>query len=191
MTTEIIETTSDETVVETIDITQVVEVGPDTVEIIDLQLDTVLELLEQTEIVIEDNAETVCEELDVTEIVEVGEQGPIGPQGATGGIAANQTDTIVLASATGTIDFITLLDERSVKWFITVTDATNGLFAFGEVAAIHDGTIARWTHYAKIGEPLDYSIAVSISGLQMILEATNNEAVDLEFSVVRVKTDTV
>ncbi len=191
MTTEIIETSSDETVVETIDITQVVEVGPDTVEIIDLQLETVLELLEQTELVIEDNSETVCEELDVTEIVEVGEQGPIGPQGPTGGIAANQTDTIIGASNTGTIDFITLLDERSVKWFITVTDATNGLFAFGEVAAIHDGTVAAWTHYAKIGEPLDYSIAVSISGLQMILEATNNEAVDLEFSVVRVKTDTV
>jgi len=189
--TEIIETTSDETVVETIDITQVVELGPDSVEITDLQLETVLELLEETQIVIEDSDETIVEVIDETEIVEVGEQGPIGPQGPTGGIAANQTDTIIGASSTGTIDFITLLDERSVKWFITVTDAAGGLFAFGEVAAIHDGTVARWTHYAKIGEPLDYSIAVSISGLQMILEATNNEAVDLEFSVVRVKTDTV
>lgn len=191
MTTEVIETTSDETVVERIELTQIVELGPDTVEIIDLQLDTVLELLEETQIVIEDSDETIVEVIDETEIVEVGEQGPIGPQGATGGIAANQTDTIIGASTTGTIDFITLLDERSVKWFITVTDTINGLFAFGEVAAIHDGTVARWTHYAKIGEPLDFSIAVSISGLQMILEATNNEAVDLEFSVVRVKTDTV
>ncbi len=190
MTTEIVITGDDETVVEQVDVTEIVEIDCDTVEITDLQLDTVL-AEGITELVIDDNSETIVEVIDVTEILETNEQGPIGPQGLTGGIAANQTDTIILAGNTGTIDAVTFADIRSAKWFITVTDAINGLFAFCEVAAIHDGSIARWVHYAKIGEPLDYSVAVSISGLQMIIEATNNEAVDLEFSVVRIVTDVV
>ena len=190
MTTEIVITGNDETVVEQVDVTEIVEVDCDTVEITDLQLETVL-TEGITELVIADDSETVVEVVDVTEIIESAEQGPIGPQGPTGGIAANQTDTIVGASNTETIDAVTFADIRSAKWFITVTDATNGLFAFCEVAAIHDGSIARWVHYAKIGAALDYSVAVSISGIQMIIEATNNEAVDLEFSVVRIVTDVV
>jgi hypothetical protein len=128
---------------------------------------------------------------DNIKVVAGGVKGPQGDKGEDGGIAANQTDTLVAPAALETIDAVIAASKRSAKWFITVTDAVNGLFAFSEVASIHNGTVARWTHYAKIGDTLDYDVAVDISIGQLVLTATNNEAVSLEFSVVRVVTNVV
>lgn len=170
--------------------TEVVEVDCDTIEVIDGE--TILMEGEGEQVtVIEPDDRLVIVDDEATELVEDYIQGPPGPTGPEGGIAANQTDTLVLAGNTETIDMVLLGVKRSAKWFITATDNVNGLFAFSEVAAIHNDTTARWTHYAKIGDPLSYAIVVSIQGPQLTLVVTNNEAVSVEFSVVRVVTDIV
>ena len=72
-----------------------------------------------------------------------------------------------------------------------MTDSVNGLFAFSEVAAIHNGTTVFWTHYAKIGDSLNYTVSVLIQGLQVILTVKNDEAVNVEFSVLQIVTNVV
>lgn len=122
-----------------------------------------------------------------------GPEGPEGPQGPAGapGVADPQVDTVVTAGSTENINELLIATKRSVKWFVTCTDIANGIFACSEVAGIHNGTTAFWTHYAKIGGPLSYDVAVVVNGLQLELQATNNESGSVEFSVVRVVTDVV
>lgn len=188
MTIEVVVIEENETIIEEVIVTEVVEVDCDTIEIIDIQTDTILVEKEITEIVIVDDVETVIEVEDITEVVEVAEQGPIGPPG---GLTTNQENTIVGAGDAETIGTVALATKRSIKWFITVTDSVNGLFAFSEVAAIHNDTTVFWTHYAKVGDPLNYTVSVLIQGFQVILTVKNDEAVNVEFSVLQIVTNVV
>jgi hypothetical protein len=140
-----------------------------------------------------DSPVVVNVQLASANVITACQQGPEGPAGPIGppGVADPQVDTVVTSGSTEKINEVLLATKRSVKWFVTVTDSANGIFACSEVAGIHNGTTAFWTHYAKIGGPLNYNVAVVVNGPQLELEATNNESGSVEFSVVRVVTDVV
>ena len=84
-------------------------------------------------------------------------------------------------SATADVDFIDVNTVQAVKWLVTVYDATAVKAVAFEVFALHrNGSNPVHTIADKVGDvSINYSVDVVIVGTTMVLQVTNNEAVNL------------
>jgi len=174
--------TETETVCELVTQDQVTELlSVDNITYIDDVADVteIIESVEETEILSVAN---------VTEILESCTQGAIGPKG-NDGTAAQQINASVGVGASVIVDSLSVALNPSSKWIITALDAVGNKRRISEVVAIHNGTVAKHTHYGITGDLVPYSIDVFISGgLFFQLELTNNHSEVLDLKVLRLST---
>jgi len=123
---------------------------------------------------------------DVGDTGDTGDTGPVGPTGPSGAGASAPLRAYVPVSTTAVIESLSLSVYRSAKWIVTVTDRFNNKYRMGEVLAFHDGTDARFVHYAIFGDAVLYVTEVVIIGSDMVLRVTNADAVELVVDAVRV-----
>ena len=107
--------------------------------------------------------------------------------GAPGGVVSTAVAVTVTPSATENIDSVPVSVAQAVKWFVTVNDTTNNLVAAFEVYAMHrNGVSTDFNSTSIVGDhTLSYVDDVVISGSDLVLQITNNEAVDLLVNATR------
>jgi len=112
---------------------------------------------------------------------------PTGNASTSGG---GQISSVVVGpSATEIIDAVDANLYRTMKWIVTlinnITDETRSY----EILATHRaGTNPTYTLYAKIGDNVAHTEDVVITGTDLELKITNNEAVDITVDAVRIST---
>lgn len=111
---------------------------------------------------------------------------------STGGKGASVIPAIsvsIPASATQTVDAVSTILNRTVKWLVTVTDSTNNKVVAYEVFATHrGGANPVHTRYAVIGDAtITHVVDVAIAGTDLELRITNNETVALVVDAVRLQ----
>lgn len=94
---------------------------------------------------------------------------------ATAGATLSHSDiadatTTVASSATSVLNTFAMATYRSAKYFISITDATNGRYEFVEANVIHDGTNAYISSY---GSTSSYSGAPTLSDLTVDVNSGN------------------
>lgn len=145
-----------------------------------------------TTVVVNEVTETrLVTEVVETIIVRSSEQGLPGASGADGtdGLGVIQTDTLNLPTTTGAvIDSVLESENKTLKWTVTVTDPLTNRTKSQEILATR--VSAGMTHqiYASIGDSLDFTLDVILSGLNIRLVMANNETIDLDVRVVRIST---
>lgn len=124
------------------------------------------------------------------ETVGVGSVGPQGEQGEQGdpGLTQN-TDTPSSGGGTITGGNITLADNRAVKYTILVYNSDENVTSYQEfvVLNINDTTAGLLNSSAfKFGAPISYTVDSGVSGGQIELTVTNNEAYPLQVEITQV-----
>lgn len=101
----------------------------------------------------------------------------------------NNKSVVVSASTTQVVDMVNTVDISSVKWFLTIIDNINIKISAVEVYATHrNGTVPFHTVYAKLGDNIDYTIDVDISGSDLRIRIINNESVAITIKTASVQT---
>jgi hypothetical protein len=95
----------------------------------------------------------------------------IHTEAAEGGQGTIPGEANLDAGETGTVDEVDLTECRTVKWFISVTDGTNGTILSTEIFANHDGTAACWTEHSLVGSA-DTTFEVDVDTGKIRLRAT-------------------
>ena len=115
---------------------------------------------------------------------------------ATAGATLNHSDiadatTTVSSSATTTLNTFDKTVYRSAKYFISVTDATNGRYELVEANVVHDGSTAYITTFGSVSDHgtglAVYS--VSISGDDVRVQVTNISDNSTVFKFQRIAID--
>jgi len=115
----------------------------------------------------------------------------VGPPGQNGldGFGILQIDSGPVANgATVNADAVAIATFRSAKWLVTIKDETAGTYRFYEVIAVHNGTIALYSVYGKVGAIISVFTDVTIVAGFMRLEITNNSTNSIDISVMRIVT---
>ncbi len=94
---------------------------------------------------------------------------------ATAGATLSHSDiadatTTVASSATSVLNTFAVATYRSAKYYISITDATNGRFEFVEANVIHDGSNAYISSY---GSTSSYTGAATMSTLSVDINGGN------------------
>ena len=116
------------------------------------------------------------------------EQGPPGTPGLDGTGVVALTPVVIIPAATEPVDFLSIATYRSSKWVVTITDSVGSFYKSYEVLAVHNGTTALFTVYAKIGDPIDVTTEVTINGANLELQITNNSSNSITVDGQRVAT---
>jgi len=141
-----------------------------------------------TEIVESINETQILSVESVTEIVDSCVQGAKGSKG-NDGTAAQQINVSVMVGASVIADNLSVAINPSSKWIITAIDTVGNKRRISEVVAIHNGIVAKHTHYGITGDKVPYVVDVIISGgLFFQLKITNNHTEDLDLKVLRLST---
>lgn len=160
----------------------------------------VCEIIDQSEVPIIRITEDVCRIVveDPTKVV-VTEETPqpiiteckVGPPGADGadGLGVIQINSGPVSNGnTVAADGIAIATYRSVKWLVTLTDSTAGLYKHYEVMAVHNGTVPFHSVYGRVGDGIPVDTNVEILAGVLRLEITNNHPNDLLINAVRIVT---
>ncbi len=94
---------------------------------------------------------------------------------ATAGATLSHSDiadatTTVASSATSVLNTFPIATYRSAKYFIVITDATNGRYEFVEATVVHDGSNAYVSTY---GSTSNYAGAPTLSNLTVDVNSGN------------------
>lgn len=92
-------------------------------------------------------------------------------------------ETPVPSLATVSLDKIPLSQYRSTKYLVEM--AGGGLYKSLEMWASRQGATVNDSVYAKIGDALDISLNLGLSGPDVILSATNNEAFSVTVTITK------
>jgi len=103
---------------------------------------------------------------------------------ATGDVQSGSQTTIYSTTPTANL---------SLKFIVSIRDEVSDLFASAEVLANYKEStgVIQYTHYAKIGDPINYKVVVQSSGPSAILQVLNNSSNTLSVNVTRVSTISV
>lgn len=107
------------------------------------------------------------------------------------GISSGTTPltAVVTPTSTVSIDALDTTTIRSAKWFVTITNTTTNEVRAFEVYATHrNGANPLHTVYAVIGDAIDHVLDVVIVGVNLELQVTNNEAVNITVDATQVVT---
>lgn len=135
--------------------------------------------------------ETPTNVIDTTEPVVVlvtCEQGPAGADGADGIGTVEVASGPVSNGNTVTADQIQIAVYRSVKWFVTITDAVGLQYKAYEVMAVHNGVTANFSVYSLIGDKLSIFTDVLVVGAFLEIQLTNNSTNDVTVKIQRIAT---
>ena len=160
-----------------------------TTDVIELTGDTVLVITESAE-TIELEGEVLVVPVNEVEVINVAQQGPVGPPGASASIEIDFGT--LAASATATIDSVLVSTERCATWQVCVETTGGGKSQTWTVVAVNDGgTAVNHMVFGKVraplaGGPLSIATVVDISAGSMRLRLTNNEAFSVDISVTRI-----
>jgi len=107
----------------------------------------------------------------------------------SGGAAIPTISATVLPTITQAVDSIALATFRTAKWLVTITDNTNDrILAYEVFGTITNGTTPTHTRYGVIGDTtISHLVDVVISGINVELTITNNEADDLQIDAIRLQ----
>jgi len=167
-------------------------------EVIESPVQTVIELAPTVQVV-EVAGTTSIEIIEVNTAIEIVQPpllevphaclvGPEGPKGLDG-TAAEQINVSVLVGQTVVVDSLGAGVYPSCKWIITAIDTVTTKRKISEVLAIHNGSVAKHTHYGMAGDVIPYSISVTVpGGISFQLELTNNHTEDLDIKALRLST---
>jgi hypothetical protein len=101
-------------------------------------------------------------------------------QAITGVVIVNSSTTVI-------VDTIPVSDYRGAKWFVAVVNHHTNDVEMYEVYGIHqDGTLPFQTVYSSQGNGVSHLVDVTISGGNLQLEITNNEANEIVIYLTRV-----
>ena len=135
--------------------------------------------------------ETPTNVIDTTEPVVVlvtCEQGPAGADGADGIGTVEVASGPVSNGNTVTADQIQIAVYRSVKWFVTITDAVGLQYKAYEVMAVHNCVTANFSVYSLIGDKLSIFTDVLVVGAFLEIQLTNNSTNDVTVKIQRIAT---
>lgn len=154
--------------------TLVIRDTPDTLQIVDLS--TSIQVLNQP---------TIIEVIDPapTEVIEVCKVGPPGPSGVV-----TQTDTLVDAGTTEVIYINLASFIRAVKWTVTSRDDTLDLIRAVEIIGMNKAGVTSFSVYGAVGDPISYTLALAVVGINLELSMSNTGANDLKVSVHSLET---
>lgn len=102
---------------------------------------------------------------------------------------ASYSGVIVAPTESVTVDTLPASAVPSVKWLITLIDATTGRTLGYEVFALNKfGVDVTHTKYAMIGDTIFHELSVNIYEQNIILHIQNNDTTSFTVHVVRINT---
>jgi hypothetical protein len=93
---------------------------------------------------------------------------------ATAGEGLDAATISLDSGETVTLDCVSITEYRTVKWFVSITDGTNGTYKSTEVFAQHDGTTAISNEFSMLGDA-SVTFCVDVVGGKMRLRVTATE----------------
>ena len=109
------------------------------------------------------------------------------------GASSNSNDSItpdigvINANSSLTIDNVDTTISNTVKWFIEITDITNTKMRSFEIYAINRFNTISYNRTNTIGDPINFVESVVMNGTNTNLNIANNEAVDLNYKLIRIQ----
>lgn len=91
----------------------------------------------------------------------------------------------VAPSTTEVVDSISKTAFRVIKWVLAVVDTTDNKYFGSEFMALHDLTNVTYTEFAVIGDTINFTVGISISGANVEFSITNNSSNSLIASLMR------
>ena len=95
------------------------------------------------------------------------------------------SSVVIPTTATGTVDSVAST-SLAVKWFVSVENNTTTENAAYEIYAQNRGGTVSWNRSSTLGDEIDHDIVVAISGPNLELQITNNEANSITVRAVRI-----
>lgn len=132
---------------------------------------------------IENHAKDVCQDLKTLELG-AGGGGDTNNYITVNGAWTKHTESIN-ASSTKVIESITLTNNHSFDYVITLFNDVEGKAKRYYLTALKDGAIIRDTVYSRLGSLTDISINAAAVGGNLELELTNNNTFGLSISYAR------
>jgi len=98
-------------------------------------------------------------------------------------------DITISASSSAVIDSVPAVNNRSLKWIITINDDTNSTITSYEILAVNRFNVdMRHTMYARVGDFIDHGVNVQINAGNIELNIKNNETNIINIHVIRMQT---
>lgn len=99
-----------------------------------------------------------------------------------------KTDIDILSTNSVVVDSVVAVNNYSIKWIVTLVDNINSKTNVFEVLVINKfNTTVSHSVNDKIGDHINHSLVVQLNSGNIELIITNNEANNINVSVVRIQ----